>query len=81
MSHETIKAMFSEAVNHVASNISLYAVHPDKDFTRTKKLDPVTLLSFLVSCGSSSTKIELLDFFPCRQTLLPLPLFISSGQS
>lgn len=63
MSHETIKAMFSEAVNHVASNISLYAVHPDKDFTRTKKLDPVTLLSFLVSSGSSSTKIELLDFF------------------
>ena len=66
MSHEIIKTFFSEAVNQVASNISRYTVNPDKDFTRTKKLDPVTLLSFMVSCGSSSTKIELLDFFGLR---------------
>ena len=63
MSHETMKALFSQAVNQVASDISLYAVNPGKDFTRTKKLDPATLFSFLVSCGSSSTRAELLDFF------------------
>ncbi len=63
MSHEKIKSFFSEAVNHVASNISQYTVNPDKDLTRVKKLGPDKLLSFMVSCGSSSTKTELLDFF------------------
>lgn len=63
MSYEKIKASFSEAVNQAASIISQYATNPDKDFTRVKKLGPDTLLSFMVSCGSSSTKIELLDFF------------------
>ena len=63
MLHNKIKDSFSDAVNYVASNISKYTVNPDKDFTRTRKLEPNKLLSFLVSCGSSSTKIELLDFF------------------
>ena len=63
MSHEKIKHLFSEAVNSIVSDISLYAIHPQKDFTRNKKLPPDKLISFLVSCGSSSTKIELLDFF------------------
>lgn len=63
MSHEKIKASFFDAVRHVASNISQYTVNPGKDLTRVKKLGPEALLSFMVSCGSSSTKIELLDFF------------------
>lgn len=63
MSHEKIKNLFLEAVGSVASDISCYAVHPEKDFTRNKKLPPDKLISFMVSCGSSSTKIEMLDFF------------------
>lgn len=63
MSHEKIKNYFSEAVSSVASDISRYVIHPEKDLSRAKKLPPDRLLSFLVSCGSSSTKIELLDFF------------------
>ena len=63
MSHEKIKNLFQEAVASVASDIHHYAIHPQKDFTRNKKLPPDKLISFLVSCGSSSTKIELLDFF------------------
>lgn len=63
MSHEKIKTLFSEAVCSVASDISRYAIHPEKDFSRNKKLPPDKLISFMVSCGSSSTKIELLDFF------------------
>ena len=63
MSHKIIKHLFSEAVNSVASDISRYAIHPEKDLTRSKKLPPDKLISFLLSCGSSSTKIELLDFF------------------
>ena len=63
MSHEKIKNLFSEAVRSVASDISSYVIHPEKDLRRNKKLPADKLLSFMVSCGSSSTKIELLDFF------------------
>lgn len=63
MSHEKIKHLFSEAVRSVASDISSYVIHPEKDLRRNRKLPADKLLSFMVSCGSSSTKIELLDFF------------------
>ena len=63
MSHESIKAAFSDAVNHVAANISLYAVNPNSDLTRNRKMGANKLISFMVSCGSSSTRLELLDFF------------------
>lgn len=63
MSYEKIKAAFNDSVNHVVSNISRYAVTPEKDFTRSRKMGADMLISFLVSCGSSTTRIELLDFF------------------
>lgn len=63
MSHEFIKAAFSDAVNHVASNISRYVINPDKDLTRNRKIGAANLISFMVSCWASSTKLELLDFF------------------
>lgn len=63
MLHETIKQCFMDAVDFVASNISLYAVNPSKDFTRSSKFSIDKLLPFLVSRGSSSSKLELLDFF------------------
>ena len=63
MSHETIKGFFSDAVSQVASNISQYTINPGKDLTRTKKMGPEALISFMVSCGSSSTKTEILDFY------------------
>lgn len=63
MTHESIKAAFSDAVELVASNISCYAVDPGRDLVRNRKLGASKLISFLVSCGSSSTKRELLDFF------------------
>ena len=63
MSHENIKAAFADAVSHVVSNISQYAASPGRDFTRSGKMGADRLISFLVSCGSSSSRIELLDFF------------------
>lgn len=63
MSHTQIKGLFLEAVNSVVSDISQYTIHPEKDLTRNKKFPADKLLSFMVSCGSSSTKIELLDFW------------------
>lgn len=63
MTHDSIKAAFSDAVNLVASNISRYTVDPDRNLVRNRKIGAAKLISFMVSCGSSSTKLELLDFF------------------
>ncbi len=63
MSHEDIKATFADAVSHVVSSISQYTASPGRDFTRSRKIGADRLISFLVSCGSSGTRIELLDFF------------------
>ena len=76
MFQDKIKSLFSSSIQAVVSRISDFAVHPEKDFTRRKKFPADILLAFLISEGSSSTKIELLDFFDMdivkRYTYLPL---------
>ena len=63
MIHQDIKNIFLSSVEHICSDISKYAVHPDVDFQRNRKLSPQKLISFLVSQGSSSTRVEMLDFW------------------
>lgn len=63
MMHQKIKDLFFSSVEHVVSDISQYSVHPDTDFLRNRKISPQKLISFLVSQGSSSTKVEMLDFW------------------
>ncbi|EFU76689.1 hypothetical protein [Lachnoanaerobaculum saburreum] len=63
MNHQQIKNLFFSAVEHVVSDISQYAVHPDSDFRRSKKISAQKLISFLVSQGSSSTRVEMIDFW------------------
>lgn len=72
MFHQQLKEAFNDAVSQVTEDISSYAVHPEKDLSRTKKISPDILISFLVSQGASSSKCEILDFFnlsPDRPTL------------
>lgn len=63
MIHQKIKNLFLSSVEHVCSNISNYSIHPDIDFQRDRKISSQKLISFLVSQGSSSTKVEMLDFW------------------
>lgn len=63
MIHQQIKELFFSSVEHIVSDISQYAVHPDSDFKRSKKNPAQKLISFLVSQGSSSTRVEMLDFW------------------
>lgn len=63
MLQNQIKTIFNSSISKVTDNISRYAVSPEKDFKRHKKLPADKLMSFLISEGSSSTKVELLDFF------------------
>ena len=62
MIHQQIKELFFSSVEHIVSDISQYAVHPDSDFKRSKKIPVQKLISFLVSQGSSSTRVEM--FYP-----------------
>lgn len=51
MIHQQIKELFFSSVEHIVSDISQYAVHPDSDFKRSKKIPAQKLISFLVSQG------------------------------
>lgn len=63
MTCNSIKSSFLSAVSITSSVISEFTHHPGSDLTRSRKLPAEKLISFLVSQGSSSTRIELLDFF------------------
>jgi Transposase DDE domain. len=63
MIYQNLKDLFLNAVDQVCSNISQYSVHPGTDFVRNRKISPQKLISFLVSQGSSSSKVEMLDFW------------------
>lgn len=63
ITQQTIKSLFRSAIQNVAAHIQDYSLHPEKDFSRTRKFPADKLLSFLVAEGSSSTRVELLDFF------------------
>ena len=75
MIHQQIKELFFSSVEHIVSDISQYAVHPDSDFKRSKKIPAQKLISFLVSQGSSSTRVEMLDLQSFRVFLLLLLQF------
>ena len=63
MLQNQIKTIFNSAVSKVVDNIDQYTFSPEKDLKRHKKLPADKLISFLISEGSASTKLELLDFF------------------
>lgn len=63
MIHQTLKDLFHSTVDQVCLNISLYSVNPETDFSRTRKISPQNLISFLVSQGASSSRVEMLDFW------------------
>lgn len=69
MPHNKIKNAFLSAVHSVAADPERLAVNPDKDFSRQRKLPPDTLISFLVSKGSSSARVEMLDFWEMEPEL------------
>ncbi len=61
--HKTIKSLFLSAVQDVVSHISDFTLRPGKDLTRNRKFPADKLISFLVTQGASSTRVEMIDFF------------------
>ncbi len=60
-------------MNCVIADPGQFAVNSEKDFTRQRKITPDTLISFLVSKGSSSARVEMLDFWALDQEMPSLP--------
>ena len=58
-----VKNAITNSILKVASNVSSYVENPNKDMTRKRKFPTETVLSYLISQGSSSTHCELIDFF------------------
>lgn len=75
MTHQQTKDLFLSAVADVTANISQYAVSPGKDFSRNRKIPPETLIRFLVSQGSSSERVEMLDFWELDASMPTLSAF------
>ena len=73
MPHNKIKNIFLSAVDSVTADPEQFAVNPEKDFTRQRKITSGTLISFLVSKGSSSARVEMLDFWGLDQKMPSLP--------
>ena len=71
MPHNKIKNIFLSAVDSVTADPEQFAVNPEKDFTRQRKITSGTLISFLVSKGSSSARVEMLDFWGLDQKKMP----------
>lgn len=75
MTYSNIKDFYLSAVASVTSRIGQYSVHPGKDFSRNRKISPDTLISFLVSQGSSSSRVEMLDFWDFDPSMPSLSAF------
>lgn len=71
MTHQKIKDLFSLSVENICSDISNYSTNSKTDFQRNRKISPQTLISFLVSQGSSSTRVEMLDFWGLDASSMP----------
>lgn len=63
MFHHQLKEAFNAAIENVSSRISSLVKRPGRDLSRSRKISTSTLMSYLVSQGSSSTCCEMLDFF------------------
>ena len=62
MIHQTIKDLFVSSVELISSNISKYSVNHATDIIRSRKISPQNFISYLVSQGLSSTRVEIFDF-------------------
>ena len=69
MPHNKIKNIFLSAVDSVITDPEQFAVNPAKDFSRQREITPDILISFLVSKGSSSSRVEMLDFWGLDQKM------------
>lgn len=60
---ETVKNSLFKSISNLEEISSLFLLHPDKDFTRKRKIDFQTFIKTLLTMSGNSLNKELLDFF------------------
>ena len=60
---ETVKDSLFKSISDLDEISSLFLLHPDKDFTRKRKIDFQTLIKTLLTMSGNSLNKEVLDFF------------------
>jgi hypothetical protein len=60
---EQVREILWKEISTISQSASNYAVNPESDFTRNRKLNLETLMRFLISMQSGTTAHELLKFF------------------
>ncbi|MGN0351799.1 MAG: IS4 family transposase [Roseburia sp.] len=63
-------------INKMAETPELFVKHPGKDFTRKRKLDLQTTVSFFLTSVGKSLSNELLQFFSCKSSFPTVSAFI-----
>lgn len=80
MPYNKIKSYLNNAISDVSSRISSYVVDSSKDLTRHKKLPAESLMSFMITEGSSNTENELFDYYKFKSDLPTRSAFIQQRE-
>lgn len=57
----TIKAALNKAISSVTDNIECYSAHPDKDFTRNRKMSCEDLIRFIFQLSNKTVQSALMS--------------------
>jgi len=68
---ESVKSILLQDIRDMADDPTHFVMHPERDFSRHRKIDMEQLLHFLIAMEKSSTSYELLKFFDFDHTIMP----------
>lgn len=75
-----LKNKLDGIVGEMAECPSLFAKNPDKNFTRSRKIDFQNLIRILLSCGGNSLNKELYDYFKQKGMTVTVSAFVQQRE-
>jgi len=75
-----LKNKLDGIINEMAECPSLFARNPDKDFTRSRKIDFQNLIRILLSCGGNSLNKELYDYYKQKNMTVTASAFVQQRE-
>lgn len=76
MKVKRVKNLLFSEIKKVSDNISSYCFHPEKDFTRNRKLSSETILKGTIGMESGSLTNELIDLFRSSPEMPSVSAFV-----
>ena len=75
-----LKNKLDGIINEMAERPSLFARNPDKDFTRSRKIDFQNLIRILLSCGGNSLNKELYGYYKQKNMTVTASAFVQQRE-